>query len=147
MSELPFCRSEAIFMIKPCGMDKFVGGHSLSILLEGIFISASFSVRRKSMLTLDETEIRELYPILHTPDPIYGEGWKFEVIDHLRKKPILAYLLEGENATQKTQIIKRHIRGSLVRDNSTRSKIVENFVHVPDEEEFEIAKRILFRGI
>lgn len=147
MNELPLWHSEAIFMVKPCGIDKFVGGHNLTILLEGIFTSASLNIRRKSRVALDESEIKEIYPILYVPDPIYGDNWKFEVIDHLRKKPMLAYLLEGKNAPQKTQIIKRHIRRCLIRDNSTRSRIVENFVHVPDEEEFGTAERILFRDI
>ena len=137
-------KEQSIFMMKPCGLEKRVLGHGLSELVIGLFVSSGLNIQTSCSKKLEEADIRNLYPILNIPDPVYGEAWKQEVIDHLTSQPVLAYLLEGINAIEKAKIIKNHLRNVFSEPSSYRSKVVENIAHVPDAEEFSNTYRILF---
>lgn len=137
-------KEKAIFMIKPDAKEISIGRYKLPEIILGLLESTGLKIINESEKKLTESEIRKLYPILEIHDPVYGEQWKNNLIEHLSSEPICSLLVEGEDANNKAKIIKNYLRRNLCDQSTETGKIIKNVAHVPDNEDFEISERILF---
>ncbi len=136
---------QTIMLMKPSGINKIIGGFTLPHLVEAMLVSAGLSIREKRRKQLTEQEVRRIYPILNMSDPVYGDTWKALVIEHLTSEPVLSYLIEGDLAVVKAKIIKNHVRRALLNPlEGWYGRIVENFAHVSDEEDFDDTYQVFF---
>lgn len=137
-------KEQAIFVLKPDADDREVYGYDLADVIDGLLMSSGLNIVCESDRRLGSQEIRDLYPILNKPDPIFGEEWKQTLIDHVSSGNVHSLLVEGKDANKKAKIIKNHLRKSLCDQTTEVGKVIKNIAHVPDEEDFSISKKILF---
>lgn len=133
----------AVFVIKPDGLLRNVGGISVPVLVKGLFTSINLEIILQSERLLTEESVRRLYRILNQPSE-YGEDWKREVAEHMCSRPVVSFLLYGKDAESKVKLIKDYLRLKLTDRNIEREKIVENVAHVADLEDFRESVKILF---
>ena len=100
-----------------------------------------FTVLNKSIkMRLNETEIRQLFPILNI-DSIHGETWKINVINALQEGDVTFIEYATKNPiTYRAlfpSLIKKMLRNTLIEDFVT-DRLSYNLIHTPDEHEVEM---------
>ncbi len=140
----------AIILFKPDAEKHLVEGirriYPVRELAVAMLTSAGVEIVDHTRRQLEPNEVRTMYAnaLKSNPkeDAIYGIQWKQDVVDHLSSTPIDAYLLDdaGQSAEYKAKLIKSHLRSVL----STPDNVVQNIAHVPDADEFMMARSILF---
>lgn len=138
-------KEQAIFVLKPDADDHEVYGYSLADVIDGLLTSSGLNIVGESDRRLGSQEIRDLYPILNKPDPIFGEEWKQKLIDHVSSGNVHSLLVEGKDANKKAKIIKNYLRKTLCDQTTEVGKIIKNIAHVPDDEDFDVSEKILFK--
>jgi nucleoside diphosphate kinase len=128
----------AVFVVKPDGVSKRIGRRQLPELIGALLQSVGLQINEEIRCQLSERNVRDMYPILAIPDPIYGEEWKKDLIEHLTSEEVIAYHLTGEEAEKKAKIIKRHLRDVLADPTTERGRVIENVAHVADEDDYEV---------
>lgn len=138
-------KEQAIFVLKPDAYNYKICGYNLADVIEGLLTSSGLNIVGESDRRLGSQEIKDLYPILNKPDPIFGEGWKQKLIDHVSSGDVHSLLVEGKDANKKAKIIKNYLRQTLCDQTTEVGKVIKNIAHVPDEEDFSVSKEILFK--
>lgn len=136
----------AIFVVKPDGLSQIVGDYPLIDLLRGLFDSTKLKVAFEAEGKLTEEGVRKIYKILSQSSE-YGERWKTDVISHMCSRPVLWFLLCGDDAQKKAKLIKNFLRSNLTNRESERGKVVENIAHVVDHDDFRDSIDVLFNAI
>jgi len=136
--------NEALFVIKPDGLDRVVREKRLTQLIEGLFAATGLTRISQIDKNLTKEEVFQIYPILKVPDPVYGEGWKERLITHMTSQQIRCYWIKGEQAEEKANIIKRFLRKTLCDQSTEKGKIIENVAHVADTSDFENTFNVFF---
>lgn len=136
----------AIFVIKPDGLTRIISDYPLIDLIRGLFDSAKLKIAFEAEKKLTEEGVRKIYKILDQPSE-YGESWKNAVVNHMCSRPVYWFLLCGDDAQKKAKLIKDFLRSSLTNRENERGKIVENIVHVVDQNDFRDSIDVLFDTI
>lgn len=145
----PMLTPESILMFKPDAQDVRLDLEQpleLHKLGAALLVSAGLEVIDYSRSLLTGDAVRELYEKALAPNPeddaIWGTAWKEDVVAHIASAPVDSYLFgdsTGE-AIPKTKALKDFLRRHYARTDN----VVQNIAHVPDADEMEVAKRILF---
>ena len=83
-------------------------------------------------MQLNENIIRLYQPVLNDPSE-FGEEWKAEVIVALSKRPVEILILEGNNALEKANILKKRIRTEYCDQKNYQGRIIFNLIHTASD--------------
>lgn len=120
-------KQQTLSIIKPDGVKKNIVGEILSR-----FEKNGLQIKELKMLTLTKTEAEKFYAVHQ------GKGFFDELTNFMASGPIVASLLEGENAIEKNRQImgatnpKEAAKGTIRSDFS--ESLGENTVHGSDAE-------------
>lgn len=141
---------EAIIMFKPDAHDiTFTDLRRERLLHEvasGILVASGLTIVKYSRKLLSDSEVRTIYANALAPDPIddekWGTEWKDEVVEHLSSGPADSYLLTSPepNGLEVVRSVKNWLRSHYGRQDN----VVQNIAHVPDQDEIEITREVLF---
>ncbi len=119
-------------------------GHKFIDLIKGIIISAQLEVIFTTETNLASDDIKTLYATIFFQDSDYGDDKSFraKVLAYMQSAPVYAFLVRGDQALAKLQLIKRTYRKLVGLETGT--DFIRNIVHVPDEDELDTAISVLF---
>lgn len=136
-------RNQAILVMKPDAFERSVEGKPVPEVITSQLEELGLSIIEQADVLLSEQDLRKIYPILNVHDPVYGDGWKVELIKHLTGRPIRALYIVGDNAQVKATNVKNDMR-RLFDEGTQHSKVVANIAHVADESDFDDTYLVLF---
>jgi nucleoside diphosphate kinase len=129
----------ALVLIKP---DSFV--RDLDALIIQQLEEQELEIVAKKIVQMDEQMIRAYQPILNEPSE-FGEEWKTEAIVALTSRPVAVLIVRGEDAMQKTLLLKKQIRSKYCPGSDYQSRIIFNLLHTADSpSELENNINVLF---
>jgi nucleoside diphosphate kinase len=141
---------ETLIMFKPDARDivfrNLPRERLLHEVVAGLLVSCGLEIEQYSRKQLCEEEVRTLYEKALAPNPrdeaIWGTAWKKEVVEHMTSGPVDSYLLHdpGSNGLDTTRAVKNWLRAHYGRQDD----VVKNIAHVPDPDEFNVSKSVLF---
>lgn len=138
-------KNQAILVMKPDAFERSIEGKAVPEIITNQLEELGLSIIEQADVLLTEDDLRKIYPILNVHDPIYGDGWKIKLIEHLTSRPIRALYIVGDNAQIKATNVKNDMR-RLFDEGTQHSKVIANIAHVADESDFEITYLVLFEN-
>lgn len=142
---------ETLIMFKPdarrISFDGLRQKRLLHEVASGLLVASGLTIERHHQRNLNKNEVRKIYAKTLAPNPedeaIWGSAWKEEVVSHIASGPIDSYLLSADNyeTCERARDIKNLLRAHYGR----KDNVVENIAHVPDLDEFDMTKGILFQ--
>lgn len=126
----------ALIVYKPSGLETHISDYSVAKLMRALMVSSGLNLLGTLVSQLPRREINTLYPILTEPSE-YGEEWKELVRDHLTYRACELDLISGNHAHEIARGWQKHIRQVLLVTAASVSKVVSNFIHVPERCEMD----------
>jgi hypothetical protein len=134
----------ALLVFKPSGVSaKTKNNHLLVDVVTKWIVLSGLTIESNWQKRLTEQEVHMLYPILDKPDPVHNDGWQNLVVTHMCEEPVLVFLVSGRNVEERLHGVKKLSRRKFAPDDSMPSRVVKNFMHVVDGEEFHVSHRTL----
>ncbi len=139
---------KAILMIKPDGLNKTIDGISVQSFIENelaknelkALCSSNRNISWRSVFRIYRDTLKRNYE----DDEKFGRQWKHDVVNHVSSDIVMAYLIVGDDAENKSKSIKNHLRSVLCDPTDAKQKVVENVAHVADEKDFDVTLKQLF---
>lgn len=145
-----YSEHEAILMFKPDAgevniplPDRLSSVHEIG---RAFLLAAGIEVTAEVQKLLRRDEVFRIYEKVLRPNPdddaIWGTAWKDELMDHLTSGPVNALLVqhpEVGRAELQARTVKNFLRTYFGKD-----KVIRNIAHVPDTDELQVTKQILF---
>ena len=142
--------TETIMMFKPDARDivfcDLRQDRFLHEVAAGLLVASGLEIARHSVKTLQKNEVRAIYAKELAPNPrddaIWGTAWKDQVVDHISSGLTDSYLVRDPDniGLEVVRDLKNWLRSQYDREGN----VVQNIAHVPDPEEIEVTKSILF---
>lgn len=119
----------SILLVKPDAMQE----DTLKIIFQKI-IEKELSIISCKIIKLDENSVRYYQPVLNIPSD-FGETWKQDVINFMTSSPVMVILVKGQEALQKTDVLKKEIRNRYIPEKASfSSRKIRNLLHTPSNE-------------
>ncbi len=119
-------KNYSVLLIKPDAIRK----NLLWIILQEI-IKKKLNIVAYKIIKLDESCVRYYQPVLNMPSD-FGEAWKQDVINFMTSVPVMVVLIEGQDALQKTDVLKKEIRSRYMPEGANfLFKKIRNLLHTP----------------
>jgi len=138
----------SIIMLKPDSFPVDQSWLDTQNIIENFIDHNNLSILQILEKELSQKEILSLYHEMYKEkdiekiSPNLGRI-RWELMEYMLSWKVRSYLLEWDDAPNHVLTIKKHIRETLYRKNLSRES-VKNVIHVPEINEIEINKSILF---
>lgn len=128
----------ALIILKPDFLDKKSErlGYTFDQILQGLIESTQLKILSLTQKKLTEQEVKAVYDSIFSRKPKYEDALSFrsELLEYMQSSEIQIYLVFGDNAQQKAELIKQSYRNIVNLEPGTSK--VKNILHVPDTNEF-----------
>jgi nucleoside-diphosphate kinase len=129
---------QTLFIVKPDAVARKLTGQIISR-----FESKGFKLLKLKMFTFTKAQAQEFYAV-HNTKPFFGE-----LVDFITSGPVVAAVIEGNNAVATTRILVGATKSYEAAPGSIRGDfglgISDNIIHASDSKEnFEKEARVVF---
>lgn len=129
---------QTLFIVKPDAVARKLVGQIISR-----FESKGFKILKLKMFTFTKAQAQEFYAV-HNTKPFFGE-----LVDFITSGPVVAAVIEGNNAVATTRILVGATKSYEAAPGSIRGDlglgISDNIIHASDSKEnFEKEAKVVF---
>ncbi len=129
---------QTLFIVKPDAVARKLVGQIISR-----FESKGFKILKLKMFTFTKAQAQEFYSV-HNTKPFFGE-----LVDFITSGPVVAAVIEGNNAVATTRILVGATKSYEAAPGSIRGDfglgISDNIIHASDSKEnFEKEAKVVF---
>lgn len=129
---------QTLFIVKPDAVARKLTGQIISR-----FETKGFKILKLKMFTFTKAQAQEFYSV-HNTKPFFGE-----LVDFISSGPVVAAVIEGNNAIATTRILVGATKSYEAAPGSIRGDfglgISDNIIHASDSKEsFEKEARVVF---
>lgn len=129
---------QTLFIVKPDAVARHLVGQIITR-----FETKGFKINKLKMFTFSKAQAQEFYSV-HSSKPFFGE-----LVDFITSGPVVAAIIEGNNAVATTRILVGATKSYEAAPGSIRGDfglgISDNIIHASDSKEnFEKEAKVVF---